>query len=227
MIDKYLNPFTKFPESITPASLLIGLCWLVGKCWALGYQSFGYISIADIIRTSFSIAPVIGLFLICFFWLIFFDTPKNQINPGDIKKAKIYGFLFIIIIAILVIFFIILEKTPKEIYNILFLVSAFLFSSFVYFLSIQIQKNKISEENAIILLYGFLGLFIFSQSYTINTIDIFYSKNTYDEKICLKNECWNGRTIERLSDATYFKQEENGTLIAVMNTEIVSIKYLN
>ncbi|TWD57888.1 hypothetical protein FB480_101643 [Agrobacterium vitis] len=220
MIDKYLSPFTKITKSIVTASLFYSLCWLVGNCWALGYQSFGYISITDIMKTSLRISPLFGLMLIAFFWCAFFLKKVPPEEERTIKKYNLIVSTYVTIIMSITFIY----CNLKIIYFSLLWSSGILFVWSSFYLRFKIEENEISEENAFVLMCGILGLFLFLASFATNAINVIDKNFKYEEEICINNECWNGRTIQRFSDATYFQQEEDGSLITIMNSEISEIK---
>ncbi|THF54215.1 hypothetical protein [Allorhizobium terrae] len=242
MITKILMPFTELDKPILSASLLGGLFWLIGNCWALGPDSFGYLSVMDIIRASIISVPLAAILNAIMVLPVFIFSPpikkarKYHYTSINIKISRFYFknstkikyFLFCVLFSNFgVIFSLYMTENPKEKYIInqytsipLILIIIIIF----FFLCSASGKNRFKIENILILLINIL-LIITTSSYSLSIDKILNKKYNYNENICVSNECWNGRTISRLSDATYFMQENTGRMIVVMNSQIISIKY--
>lgn len=231
MIEKYTTPFSEIHKIIIPASTLGGLCLLVGKCWALGFQSFDYISSTDIIRSTLIFFPLLIIFFFVVFILI--SVNKNTENKKNATKIeKIYlSFVDYPLIMTFGFFLIFISNNIDFNYQFNYIANVLLYySSWIFFINYcvflrrKIDKHDIEEKHAIIIFYLLISFFVTTSSYSFYKNIISDIGKRYDQKICIKDNCWNGRTISRFSDATYFKAEDNGAQIIINNSEITVIK---
>lgn len=52
VFEKFIEHAKELSALIVPGSLLVGVSWLTGTCWALALNAFGFISVADVVRSA-------------------------------------------------------------------------------------------------------------------------------------------------------------------------------
>ncbi|MGV1790976.1 hypothetical protein [Rhizobium sp. A37_96] len=237
-LPKYLDILTKFSTLAATVTFLFGSSFLFGRCLGIGYRSFQYMTISDVISSSFACTPIVISYFSLIVLLIIVTHPvdgtptANNKGLSDSSFSKPIGwltswpllFLYLLIGVANILFF------PPE-FGTGFAALFFL----LFILSLCIRAVMKSEELGLPSAVAYFSLgcgtcaILLGAGYFINSAIINNPKfeNIGEEMSICTDICKHGQVVTRFSEVTVVRWSGTMAVSYLANTSIKQIDELH
>ncbi|MET3648006.1 hypothetical protein ABIC60_002646 [Phyllobacterium ifriqiyense] len=212
---------------VVPGSLLLGVCWLIGTCWALGPNAFGFISVADVVRSALWFCPV-QIVTMTFVLTLREAFPVLKGGKSEVEyvadlsseRKKLRMSIAIVFLILIVGVFLLV---PTLFYVLLVFLGIYISYAVIRYSRASDRETKMPLFSKLLILMLGACFQVTLLAYGMTGAIITMSSYGPSESICVNKECSDGTVIKRFSEATYVRWASNNHLTILLNSEVTSI----